>query len=280
MTLNGEKVKEKLGECELSPTTINTYIYAYKRLGSPQDLSTINIHKFKEICTDMKLNTKRSTLIAIMKLFDVFKICYDIDAFFHYKTQLEKDYCQLLEDKKKSGQGINSRFSYKDVLDKLDEYRKAYNTKQNKTTLWKYYYAKLSSYGLRPQCWNCIYSDIEIDGNYVDLNKKQLLLKKYKTDKTYGRLTITLDDETIELMNLMRDISNKTIFVSPNPSFKKNTNTNDLTKKIKRLMGFTCNDIRHLLVEYNSKNQSSVERRESSKKLGHSLYTQIKNYRI
>jgi len=122
--------------------------------------------------------------------------------------------------------------------------------------------------------------------NYICLNPPQLILQKYKTSKTYGKLIIDLPQELIDEIKInIKKIPRKYLFVSPidNKQFNNNCSFNKwANNKLKKIFNndyISLTFLRHIYIsrkDLNLINKSGLEREIIAKKMAHSLNQQQK----
>ena len=121
--------------------------------------------------------------------------------------------------------------------------------------------------------------------NYIVLNKKKLILNKYKTDKVYGKKEINLPKELMKQINLSLEKKQRDyLFIQKNgnPYISNSWNiyANRLLKKIIN-ENFSLTMFRHIYIsrpDLDLNNKTLKEKQEIADQMGHSIETQSKYY--
>jgi hypothetical protein len=126
----------------------------------------------------------------------------------------------------------------------------------------------------------------DVDNYLIMNNKPYIVLRKYKTSKTYKTIKIDLPKELVEQIKLSLDKNpRKFLFVSPrnNKEYKSNTFNRWVNRTLKSLTGkenISINTLRHIYVtrrDLKLEEKSGLERNKIAKVMGHSVGTQ-QNY--
>lgn len=293
------KMKEKLEEKGLSPTSIKQYMNTLKNLNDKNEIKNLKFLSKPDVILekikDYKITTQRNILISIVSVLknlgqdDLYKKYYEI------MINLTKKINEMPTEDKSEAQKKNW-LSWSEVEEKFNELKS--NIKLSKKVTEQQYnnlldLVILSLYTLIPPRRNGDYlymivtnnSTIsDTNKNYLDLKKKQFIFNVYKTSKKDGQLIINIPTELF-------DIIKKYIKIHP---FKENnvpflvsydgkpfTSINSITRRLNKIFGknIGASMLRHIYLS--SKYGSIVtEQAEDAKLMSHTLSTQkdyIKN---
>jgi len=154
----------------------------------------------------------------------------------------------------------------------------------------------LSMYTMIPPARNDYYKTViydnekevskDIDNYLIMNNKPYILLRKFKTSKTYKQIKLDLPSNLVKQIKIsLKNNPRKFLFVSTrnNKEYKSNTFNHWLNRTLKKLTGkdnISINTLRHIYItrrDLKLEEKSGLERREIAKKMGHSVSTQ-QNY--
>lgn len=125
-----------------------------------------------------------------------------------------------------------------------------------------------------------------VKGNYIDLNKKIIVLNKYKTDKIYGSTKINIPSNLMKQINMsLENKPREYLFIQKNKEIYNsnsfNVVANRILKKVFNNDNFSLNMFRHIYIsrdDLNLKDKTLKEKKEIADLMGHSVSTQAKYY--
>lgn len=123
----------------------------------------------------------------------------------------------------------------------------------------------------------------ETKGNYINLNKKILVLNEYKTDKVYGKKIIKLPNNLMKQINISLEKKPRDYLFSKldGTTFNSNSWTVYANRLLKKLINpkFSLTMFRHIYIsrpDLNISDKTLKNKKEVADSMGHSVETQSK----
>lgn len=302
-----KELEAKFAEKKLSPSSIKLYVRNLEKLNDDQPLKTLTFLKDPAVIATKlehyKENTKRGYLISIVSTLALDKSNKAKQALYdsYYKMMMDKNKALKAaeSENKMSDAQASNWLKWTDVEEKWNALEQRVNTfiKQKEINESQYNtllaWVVLSLYTLLPPRRN-EYQMVQVvksaaglptDTNYLDVDKSQFILHKFKTAKKEGVATIAIPEKLLEVIRIYFKyhplIQGKKITKATHIPFlvyydgKEMNQTNSVTRILNKIFGkkVSSSMLRHVYLS--SKYGNTLEEmKQDSDAMGHSLATQ------
>lgn len=296
--MNYTSIKEELEKLPINPSTLTSYMSAFKKVVKlvfkdkiptkekiESGTKTI-ITKLNEITN---IGTRKTVIFGWIK---VLELIYKIDVT-GYKIAIDKIVKQHIDDvelKEASDEQKAEVINWDYIKERKDEVKLQLTDKLTKYDSQYIMLCLLLKFApMRSKCYrSTVLLDKESEyvkfDNYISLSDKKWIINKYKTDKSYGAIIIDIDDELIEILTTHKSkFEDNSCWLICTEKTKEQFTQPNFTHWLNTLFGGKKVSTTMLRQIYDSKNFDNPdytveERKKDAYVMGHSIGTAFTKY--